>query len=502
MRARDDTTVVVGYVAGRFDSRVIAPIAGLVLAAMLTLAAVVWWTAAQSDAIALRNEARLLSTALAARLGAEAEMLYDYAFWDEAYEKAHLAPDPAWAVDNVGGWAHERLGVAMTLILDPEGRPWFAMVDGVRDDRPSLDLLGEAGRRHVQAVQRQAPDRPRAAFLMVGSRAAVVTAAPIGTHTDKAERRPGPPSAMVQVTFLDQENLAELARTYLLPGLRLDLGPAGADRGGWSTAADPETMPFPLRGPGGEPIGTLTWRSSAPGADLLAHVLPALGLATLGLAVLTLIVLRQARASAAAIAASENRATHDPLTGLPNRRLLQDRLATALARLPREGGRVALLYLDLDGFKAVNDRLGDAAGDQLLCEIAGRLTACAREADTVARLGGDEFVVLQVGGDQPEGAVRLARAILKAVRRPVTVEGGAATVGISIGIALAPDHATDQRGLAGRADAALYAAKSSGRGAYKIFDPAGTDPDGIPDDASPPSDIPARAGALLATDEP
>jgi diguanylate cyclase len=136
---------------------------------------------------------------------------------------------------------------------------------------------------------------------------------------------------------------------------------------------------------------------------------------------------------------------------------------------PRGGG-LALLYLDLDGFKPVNDRLGHAAGDEVLREVGRRLRALAREGDTVARVGGDEFVVLQEGGEQPAGAVRLAEAALRELARPVPLEGGgAASVGVSVGIALAPAHAAAPRDLARCADVALYAAKSAGRGTWRLF---------------------------------
>lgn len=448
--------LIVGYVAGRFERKVILPIASLVLSAMLTLAGVLWWSSAAYDDAALRDEQRLLETALNARLEREAEMLFDYAFWDEAYQQLHLTPDLAWARENIAGWAHQRLGVAMTFVLDPQGRVWLGEAEGMPVESDAQQALGPAAWDHVNAVRRSPPDRPRAIFAAVGGQLAVVTAAPVGTHTDSMPHQPGPPSTVVQVNLLDAHDLAELARTYLLPDLRLAGTPAST--GPHYVIADGE----------GRPVATLTWRTAAPGRDLLARVLPVFGLAALGLCVLTWVVLRHARDAAATIAVSEERASHDPLTGLPNRRLLDHRVAAAFDR-PSTDTPVALLYLDLDGFKPINDGLGHEAGDELLREVARRLRAVARASDTVARVGGDEFVVMQLGGAQPAGAARLAEAIIAALGCPAQLGSFEVRIGVSIGIAVAAADVPTPRELIRRADVALYAAKAAGRGTYRFF---------------------------------
>lgn len=155
-------------------------------------------------------------------------------------------------------------------------------------------------------------------------------------------------------------------------------------------------------------------------------------------------------------------AFHDPLTGLCNRRLYLERLEEALARSALEGGTCAVLFIDLDGFKAVNDRHGHAAGDALLLEIAARLRSAVRDTDTVARFGGDEFAVLCEGGDS-RAATRTAQRIESELRRPAVVDQTEVVIAASIGIAVADPESTSD-GLLRQADAAMYAAKtSSGR---------------------------------------
>ncbi len=169
-------------------------------------------------------------------------------------------------------------------------------------------------------------------------------------------------------------------------------------------------------------------------------------------------------------AALEHRALHDPLTDLPNRTLLQDRLHVALAKGRRDREVGALLLVDLDGFKQVNDVHGHAAGDVLLKQIAARMRAGLRGSDTVARLGGDEFAIVlpDVGG--PEGAMRTAIKLHDSLERPFTVDGHAIAVSASIGVALFPTHSSSAEELMRQADAAMYGAKRARAGSL-LFDP-------------------------------
>jgi len=164
----------------------------------------------------------------------------------------------------------------------------------------------------------------------------------------------------------------------------------------------------------------------------------------------------------------EHMAQHDPLTGLANRILLDDRLLGAVTRAKRSGRSTAVLVVDLDGFKEVNDAYGHAVGDQLLLAIAKRLTAAVREADTVARLGGDEFVVVVEDLNRREDAALIAEKLVSDVHRPVELAPAAVQISVSIGIACFPEDADTPEGLLQQADAAMYAAKSSGRNRWSL----------------------------------
>jgi diguanylate cyclase (GGDEF)-like protein len=163
-------------------------------------------------------------------------------------------------------------------------------------------------------------------------------------------------------------------------------------------------------------------------------------------------------------------ALHDALTGLPNRTLLRERIEEALPRA-ETGKRFALLCLDLDRFKIVNDTLGHAAGDELLKEVADRLLKCVSDDDMIARLGAVEFAIVQLDETQPRAATRLASRISEVIQRPFELQGHQGVVDTSVGIAIAPNDGVNADQLLRNADLALYKAKNDGRGGHHFFEP-------------------------------
>jgi diguanylate cyclase (GGDEF)-like protein len=171
-------------------------------------------------------------------------------------------------------------------------------------------------------------------------------------------------------------------------------------------------------------------------------------------------------------------AHHDILTGLPNRLSFAEHAAQAIHRA-RQGESLAVLLVDLDRFKAINDALGHGMGDALLCEVAARLRSAVRSGDTVARMGGDEFAILQIGPERLGGAEELARRVVDRLSAPYTIEGCKLTVGACVGVAIAalPDL-EDVEQLLLNADRALYRAKNEGRCTWRMHEPKLADIDG------------------------
>src|ERR1022692_342760 len=162
-------------------------------------------------------------------------------------------------------------------------------------------------------------------------------------------------------------------------------------------------------------------------------------------------------------------AYYDALTGLPNRTLLRDRLANAFAGARRQKYKVALLFLDLDTFKGINDSLGHSVGDLLLQEVAGRLKAWGREQDTVARVGGDEFLIVLTGLEDVMDVAVAAERLMDAMTAEFVVQGHSLSIGCSVGITIYPEHGVDGETLIKNADAAMYSAKQSGRNNFRFF---------------------------------
>ena len=163
-------------------------------------------------------------------------------------------------------------------------------------------------------------------------------------------------------------------------------------------------------------------------------------------------------------------ALHDPLTGLANRQLLADRVSLAIAHARRSKSALAVVYLDLDGFKEVNDMLGHAAGDHLLKMAARRLAAAVRKVDTVARVGGDEFVICLWQVNSALDAANVASKLIRAVAMPCEVGARAVAVTVSAGVAIYPAHGEDAATLLKSADLALHEAKRCGKNAYRLFE--------------------------------
>jgi diguanylate cyclase (GGDEF)-like protein/PAS domain S-box-containing protein len=166
----------------------------------------------------------------------------------------------------------------------------------------------------------------------------------------------------------------------------------------------------------------------------------------------------------------ERQALHDPLTKLPNRLLLMDRTRRALTRLPRSGGLIALLFVDLDRFKAINDNLGHAVGDDLLISVSERLQQVLRDSDTVARLGGDEFVILAEDMESDTEALAMAERVLNALEEPTSVGSAEVSMQASVGISICHERNRDPEDLLHEADVAMYRAKATTSRRIELFD--------------------------------
>lgn len=235
-----------------------------------------------------------------------------------------------------------------------------------------------------------------------------------------------------------------------------------------------DQLALPLLGANGSSVATLVWRPERPGDTIRERLLPTTLLILVIASILALAIFWYVQRVTLDLMRREEQAhrmaLHDPLSGLPNRLLFTSRLEQELARIKRGGDGIALLYLDLDRFKAINDGYGHEAGDAIIRAVGQRLSDLLRGSDTLARLGGDEFVIIQTGVKEPREAQALARRVLDAMAKPFDIAEGSVTLGASIGIALSPQNGIESDALIRIADTALYQAKAEGRNRYSFFD--------------------------------
>jgi len=479
-----------GPVGSRFSNKVLPLIAIVTLAAIGLAAFAIFWAVRQSDEAAIERQLQMMERSvrgIVRELSLQQEVI---AVWDDPVLQLGKTPlNAQWLDENFGSWLHRTYGHNQVYILNAQDDPVYAAIDGVRAEprafnQVRLDLGSHlAELRQREGAPPQSLDGPaadskhltsgRAVYdahlLKLIDRPAAVSAMRIVPHSEAVMQQPGREFVLVSVRFLDGAFLQQLAERNLIEGLRFSSSALKTDG----------EVSVPLKSDTGSLIGYFVWKPETPGTKILDIIGPASALFSaliLGLMGLLLSWLWRAMSALrrmvvelrASEAQAQHLAFHDGLTGLPNRALFDDRLDQALARTQR-GEKVSVLMLDLDRFKHVNDTLGHHAGDSLIRELAGRLSQLLRSRDTIARLGGDEFAIVQTGITGDDDVDALCTRILAAVREPFDILGRQAFVGISIGVAVAPEAGSDRVEIMRKADIALYRAKAEGRGCYRTF---------------------------------
>jgi diguanylate cyclase (GGDEF)-like protein len=466
--------------AWQFSRKVMLPIILAVMVTVATVAAFVTWSTGRTDEHALARQTRLLERALADQLAGVPIDQEDLAVSDDALQ-AMEAHNLDWLNENIGASAFNYYGHGRVYLIDGAGRPVYAMRDGgqvpgkayeaVRAqvepmiaELHSLDNLAA-----IDAYNNYISDAPPAVvdFVLLEGRPAIVSVMPMLYNYSEDFAPVGTEPVYVAAILLDDAAAKVIESQYLFENARFETTP---ETGGNDAA-------FAIRNKAGETLAWFKWQPDRPGASILGDTLPALlGAVVVAGGIIILLMRNLARASSqlqAERADAQHRAMHDPLTGLGNRTLFRDRLDQALRTMPRGEPRLALLALDLDRFKQVNDTLGHEAGDELLRQVATRITTLLRPGDTLVRLGGDEFAIVLPGITTHGDAGGLAQRVIDSLQAPFNMGGRLAQIGVSIGIATAPDLATTDAELVTRADDALYQAKSGGRNRYCFHANAG-----------------------------
>ncbi len=458
------------YSGRRFLALVAVPtMCAAALLAMGALAALNW-AVTTVDRAAVARQVALMSVVVDNLRASVAHDQESVTVWDDAVLAMRNPPSPNWIDANLGSWMHTYFGHDGAYVLDSTDVPIYAY------DSTSVAPL--ATYEHIRPVAERLIARLRARLvsgdasgIAAGNlspgesdfgfdegRPAIVSVKPIVSDSGTIEQTPGTEYLHVAVRLLDGSFLAELSEKYLFDDLSYT--PVAVPRPGWET--------YPIRSAEGIPVGFFVWRPVSPGTELLDRILPAASAALF----LLLAAVAVALASVHRRAVSERGwdenvrylAFHDALTELPNRHAFEQRLQAVLSAQPERG---ALLYVDLDHFKVINDTLGHAVGDLVIRAVAERVEAICGE-DTY-RTGGDEFAVV-AAGKTVESAVEMARAIIAALSPPVMVGEAHAFVCASVGIAPFAEAGSNGHELFRKVDVALYQAKLAGRGGIAVYE--------------------------------
>ena len=427
---------------------------GLCFGSVLTL---LYYTTSSQDGLESEREARTLTTALDTNVAMVAHDLQDYAKWDDAVRHIARNFDAGWIDDNVTAFLGRTQGYSLVLVIAPDNHSEYVFAEAKSRTAEPVESLGAAFIESLNAVRRMDPSGQPilSGFTQKNGRLYIYSVAAIVPLTGKVSLPPGGRKILAIVEEADARFIERLRKRHELPAITIR----------------PDKGLVALRDFRGRPVAWLDVKVAAPGTALRMQILP--GLIAIGLLAfaMAIFLLRQASESMAKLRASQDRALHhaghDPLTGLPNRRVFLDAIR---AKLDADKA-VNLIYMDLDGFKEVNDLYGHRAGDELLQEATARINQAAGENALVARMGGDEFAILH-RGVCPEQSTALAQTIINAFQPTFAIAGAHVQIGVSIGVVSTPaGGALDVDELMRRADVAMYSAKGRGKNRWDNYAP-------------------------------
>jgi len=398
--------------------------------------------------------------------------------WDEAVLNLRKR-DGDWIAENLAEWMSEYFGHDRVFLLDAQNTLIRSVSNGALVDAqiyladlPYISPLIKELRAAMAQASSGLSDSTKAiqdlgaqdVIPLAGGSAAIVSIRPVVPDSEKITQTPGTEFLHISMRILDKSVTDEISQHYEIPGLEFHQ----------TQVVEGEHIATPIIDRNGNTVGYFDWIPEEPAYELIAETTPFILVGVVTGSLLVLLLLRRLSRASNQLEESQAQASflafHDPMTRIPNRALFEDRLSQALANMRGSTTQIALHYIDLDSFKRVNDTLGHAAGDKLLCEAASRLLGLVTDVDTVARLGGDEFAVIQFCLPNTNAAFILSQQIVEALRESFPLSGQKGEVGASVGVTIVSDPSLRPEDIMHQADVALYEAKKSGKGQFQVYD--------------------------------
>lgn len=446
----------------QFIRNIITPMLVVVLFTIVGCTFTTWWVTVQSNAKAQGKQQQVIENIFARHLDDFLRQHQDLLRWQDLPQQLAINGPQS---ERFGNWLHTLAGDDEIYLLDARNHPLAAWQAGKPVAASRIDLVRNTLLPWLNAVT--GPTARGPAFtgdlIRINGRVAEVA---LG-------RLPGDSGqTLLFIRYLHNNFVDFLENQGVVSHFRFT--PSADD------AAN--SAGFLLRSRSGEPVSYVSWQPMRPGNQMLIVTGPLVTVAVMAIVLLCLSMTRRLWNASLSLSDSMTKlarseayaqqlAMQDPLTHLPNRSAMEEMLRQGLISLPGRGPGLALLLLDLDRFKMINDTYGHHTGDALIIEVGRRLSALLQPDHQVGRLGGDEFVVIVNQVHNDAAIAELCERILAALAEPVTIQGNRLWAGVSIGVSVAPGHGTERLELMRKADIALYAAKSEGRGRYHMFAP-------------------------------
>jgi diguanylate cyclase (GGDEF)-like protein len=392
--------------------------------------------------------------------------LNDYAAWDDAATNVYATDGMDWTVSNYGEMSVNSALFDMAVVIDDDKKPIMVYRDGKPMDGSLQDFFSPALWTLFDKAKTAGPqDVPEASgFISTQAGIAVAGVALVREKSGALVAAPGKHRYLIFIRHLDARKIDEIGATYVIGGLKLVPADYAA------------TYSVPIADALGTSLGKLIWTSRAPGdigyADVRRQVVQAICLVGLFFVVLLIIGWMTGRRLKTEETNAREEAHRDRLSGLLNRDGLRVSVDALVAAAKQTQDNVLLLYLDLDGFKEVNDSYGHGTGDQLIRAVAAGLKVLIPDGAVLARIGGDEFAIAFTSRDGDASALQLSEHILDFLAEPLEIGRRVVVIGASIGIAVSTGGGVDREELVRRADLAMYKAKEAGRARMTLYDPA------------------------------
>jgi diguanylate cyclase (GGDEF)-like protein len=436
---------------------------GAVAATIFTISAVIVWMAGEFNEKSANDSQVMIQGGLEAIHDTLKLVTVDYSWWQDAYDNIK-ADNVEWLISNIGSGVIDSSALDLAVVAPPTGPAKYGWLKTQETNEPQTGLLTQEQIDRMRDLIRDTPSDEvvaRTQFDMVGDQVVLLASAHI-TSDDPSGLDFDTLSTNIFGFIFDEERISELGESFLTDDLKL------------SSVIEPDKQHIALRGVDDEILGYLVWTAPAPGAELLSKTLLPLSAALISFALIGFLVAYGANKFAEELgrkeAESYESARTDSMTQLPNRFHFVEALGRRSTRMANEKGEMAVIFLDIDGFKNVNDTIGHAGGDDLICQIAQRLETVLPEQVFLARVGGDEFNLLLCGREIASQVRTVAQECINEIQKDFRVKGRIFRMSVSVGYAISEGGHTSCEEVVRRADVAMYLAKSRNPGEPVAYD--------------------------------